>query len=151
MPPFQPFRVLGAAAIVAVSLFASVPSYAQPGPSPEQRRQVWERMTPEQRREMAQQMSPEQREMARRRMTPQQDMRGQIPPDERHAMRQRFIERQQNLERQQNNRAPSYDQNVPPPRRQLSPEERQRLREQVEQARRDVYRRGDGGNRGPNR
>ncbi|HVE90014.1 MAG TPA: hypothetical protein VNA44_09970 [Burkholderiaceae bacterium] len=145
IPPFQPFRALGATAIVAASLLASLPSQAQPGPSPEQRRQVWERMTPEQRREMGPQMSPEQREMARRRMTPEPDMRGQIPPDERQAMRQRFIERQQN------NRPPIYDQNVPPPRRQLSPEERQRLREQVEQAQRDVYRRGDGGNRGPNK
>ena len=60
-------------------------------------------------------------------------------------MRQRF------LERQQGNRPPGPEQNVPPPRRQLSPEERQQLREQIEQARRDVYRRSDGGNKGPNK
>jgi hypothetical protein len=57
-------------------------------------------------------------------------------------MRKRFHERQQN------GLPPG---NVPPPPRQLSPEERQRLREQIDQARRDVYRRGDGGNRGPNK
>lgn len=79
---------------------------------------------------MWQQLSPEQR----------QNLRGQITPDEREAMRKRF------QERQQSGRPPNGEQNVTP--RQLSPEERRQLREQVEQARRDVYRRGDGGNRG---
>jgi hypothetical protein len=157
--------------VVGVSLFAGqVAQAAEPGLrlTPEQRRDMWQRMTPEQReqwrnarspderqrtlqqlspeqrREMAQQLSPEQRELMWRRMTPEQrqNLRGQMTPDEREAMRKRFHERQQN------GLPPS---SVPPPRRQLSPEERQRLREQIEQARRDVYRRGDGGNRGPNK
>ena len=90
--------------------------------------------------------------MVRRRMTPEQrqELRGQIPPDERQAMRQRFMERQQTRTSDLSAATPGQTK-VPPPRRQLSPEERQRLREQIEQARRDVYRRGDGGNRGPNR
>jgi hypothetical protein len=159
--------------VVGVSLFAGqVAQAAEPGLrlTPEQRRDMWQRMTPEQReqwrnarspderqralqsltpdqrRETWQQLSPEQRELMLRRMTPEQrqNLRGQMTPDEREAMRQRF------LERQQGNRPPGPQQNVPP-RRQLSPEERQQLREQVEQARRDVYRRSDGGNKGPNK
>ena len=105
--------------------------------SPEERQGTWQRFSPEQRRETWQQMSPEQRELMLRRITPEQrqNLRGQMTPDEREAMRQRFLERQR--DRQQ------VEQNVPP--RQLSPEERQRLREQIEQARRDQYRRGNGG------
>jgi MgtE intracellular N domain len=168
------FCAVSAVVLVAVSLFAGqMAQAAEPGLrlTPEQRRDMWQRMTPEQRqqwrnsrspeerqralqrlspeqrREMGQQLSPEQRELIRQRMTPEQrqELRGQITPDEREAMRQRFHERQQN------GRPPNSDQSVPPPRRQLSPEERQRLREQIEQARRDVYRRSDGGNRGPNK
>jgi cell division protein FtsN len=168
------FCAVSAVILVAVSLLAGqMAQAAEPGLrlTPEQRRDTWQRMTPEQRqqwrnarspeerqralqrlspeqrREMAQQLSPEQRELLRQRMTPEQrqDLRGQIPPDERQAMRQRFHERQQN------SRPPNTEQSVPPPRRQLSPEERQRLRAQIEQARRDVYRRGDGGNRGANK
>ena len=164
------FRAVGAVVLVAVSLFAGqMAQAAEPGLrlTPEQRRDMWQRMTPEQRqqwrnarspeerqralqqlspeqrRDMAQQLSPEQREMIRQRMTPEQrqNLRGQMTPDEREAMRKRFHERQQGL-------PPS---SVPPPPRQLSPEERQRLREQIDQARRDVYRRGDGGNKGPNK
>jgi cell division protein FtsN len=167
------FCAVSAVILVAVSLLAGqMAQAAEPGLrlTPEQRRDTWQRMTPEQRqqwrnarspeerqralqrlspeqrREMAQQLSPEQRELLRQRMTPEQrqDLRGQISPDERQAMRQRFHERQQS-------RPPNIEQSVPPPRRQLSPEERQRLREQIEQARRDIYRRGDGGNRGANK
>jgi hypothetical protein len=61
-----------------------------------------------------------------------------MTPDEREAMRQRFLERQQGRQRNEQQVAP----------RQLSPEERHRLREQIEQARRDQYRRGNGGNKG---
>jgi MgtE intracellular N domain len=165
------FRAVSALALVATTLLAGQTVQAsEPGVrlTPEQRREMWERMTPEQRqqwrnarspeerqralqrlspeqrRDMAEQLSPEQRELMLRKMTPEQrqNLRGQMTPDEREAMRKRFHERQQN------GLPPS---SVPPPRRQLSPEERQRLREQIEQARRDVYRRGDGGNRGPNK
>jgi hypothetical protein len=50
-----------------------------------------------------------------------------MTPEQREAMRQRFIE-----DRQRRAETPGQ--------RQLSPEERQRLREQIEQAQRDVYR-----------
>lgn len=173
---FQPsltrlFCAASAVVLVMVSLFTGqMAQAAEPGLrlTPEQRRDMWQRMTPEQRqqwrnarspeerqsalqqlspeqrRDMAQQFSPEQRELMLRRMTPEQrqNLRGQMTPDEREAMRKRFHERQQN------GLPPN---SVPPPPRQLSPEERQRLREQIDQARRDVYRRGDGGNKGPNK
>ncbi len=133
-------RAFGASALVAATLFTS---FAWPADAaeqgrlrltPEQRRDMFERMTPEQReqwrnarspeerqralqsltpdqrRETWQQLSPEQRELMLRRMTPEQrqNLRGQMTPDEREAMRQRF------LERQQGNRPPGPEQNVPP-------------------------------------
>jgi hypothetical protein len=101
--------------------------------SPEDRRRAWQGFTPDQRRDMWQQMSPEQRELMLRRLPPDQrrDQWQRMTPDQREAMRHRFTEdRQRNMGPQQG----------PSPGRQLSPEERQRLREQIEQAQRDVYR-----------
>ena len=53
--------------------------------SPEERQGTWQRFSPEQRRETWQQLSPEQRELMLRRMTPEQrqNVRGQMTPDER--------------------------------------------------------------------
>lgn len=124
--------------------------------SPEQRREMWERMSPEQReawrnarsqedrqrawqgfspdqrREMWERLSPEQREMMLRRLPPEQrhDMWRNMTPDQRQAMRQRFLEQ----------RPPEPGAGPPPrPMRHMSPEERQRLREQIREAQRDVY------------
>jgi hypothetical protein len=54
-----------------------------------------------------------------------------MTPEQREAMRQRFID-----DRRRRGEGPGP--------RHLSPEERQRLREQIEQAQRDVYRQNKG-------
>jgi hypothetical protein len=108
--------------------------------SPEDRQRTFQQLSPEQRREMWQQLSPEQRELMLRRLTPEQrqGIRGQMSREERQAMRERFID-------QTPGALPRGEQWTP--RHQLSPEERQRLRQQIE-AQRDVYRRGNSGNKG---
>lgn len=154
-------RGLACALLVALAAPAVAASVADPGQrlrlTPEQRREMWERMTPEQReawrgarsqderqraweglspdqrRDMWQRLSPEQRELMLRRLPPEQrrDMWGKMSPEERQAMRNRFTEQR-----------PSGPGAGPPPRpmHQMSPEERQRLREQIREAQRDVYR-----------
>ena len=168
MPP--PHRRLGPAALaraiactlaVALAGPALAAAGADPGQrlrlTPEQRRDLWERMSPEQReawrnarsqdererawqgfspdqrRDMWDRLSPEQRELMLRRLPPEQrrDMWRNMSPEERQAMRHRFTEQQ-----------PSEPGVGPParPMRHMSPEERQRLREQIREAERDVYR-----------
>jgi Mg/Co/Ni transporter MgtE len=101
--------------------------------SQDERQRAWEGLSPDQRRDMWERLSPEQREMMLRRLPPEQrrDMWRSMSPDERHAMRHRFTEQR-----------PSDPGAGPPPRsmHQMSPEERQRLREQIREAQRDVYR-----------
>ena len=104
-------------------------------------------MTPAQREQWRNARSPGERQRSAPPFQPSQpdprpDMRGQVTPDERQAMRQRFREQQQG-------RAPNLPESSYS-RRQLSPEERQQLRQQIQQAR-DQYQRGNGGNRGANK
>jgi hypothetical protein len=77
--------------------------------------------------------------MMLRRLPPEQrqDMWRNMTPEQRHAMRQRFIE-----QRPPEQAGPPGAAGGPPPRpmHQMSPEERQRLREQIREAQRDVYR-----------
>lgn len=154
-------RAIACVLVVALAGPALASSGADPGQrlrlTPEQRRDMWERMSPEQReawrnarsqdererawrgfspdqrRDMWERLSPEQREMMLRRLPPEQrrDMWRNMSPEERHAMRHRFTEQH-----------PSGPGAGPPPRpmHQMSPEERQRLRDQIREAQRDVYR-----------
>ena len=106
--------------------------------SQDERQRAWQGFSPEQRRDMWERLSPEQREMMLRRLPPEQrqDMWRKMTPDERHAMRQRFTEP----------RPPEPGAGPPPrPMHQMSPEERQRLREQIRDAQRDLYRGPDKG------
>lgn len=104
--------------------------------SQDERQRAWQGLSPEQRRGMWEGLSPEQREMMLRRLPPEQrqDMRRHMSPEERQAMRHRFIE--------QIPSGPGAQAGGPPPRpmHQMSPEERQRLREQIREAQREVYR-----------
>jgi hypothetical protein len=106
--------------------------------SREERQRAWQGLSPQQRQDMWQQMSPEQRELMMRRMPPEQRQEAwrNMTPEQREAMRQRFV-------------APRPPDAAPPPRpsHHLTPEERQRLRDQVREAQRDVYR-GEHGARG---
>jgi hypothetical protein len=169
-PSMQFFRAFAAGLftlIVALGMPAAASEQSRMRLTPEQRRDMWERMTPqqreqwrnarspeerqrtfqqlspEQRREMWQQLSPEQRELMMRRLTPEQrqDMRGRMSREERQAMRERFLDQHPGPQ-------PRGEQWTP--RHQLSPEERQRLRQQIE-AQRDVYPRGNSGNKGANK
>jgi hypothetical protein len=115
--------------------------------SQQERQGAWQGFSPEQRRDMWQRLSPEQREMMLRRLPPEQrrDMWQNMTPEQRHAMRQRFIEPSPPEQA-----GPPGQAGGPPPRpmHQMSPEERQRLREQIREAQRDVYRRQDKGGGG---
>jgi hypothetical protein len=121
--------------------------------SQDERQRAWQGLSPEQRRGMWEGLSPEQREMMLRRLPPEQrqDMRRHMSPEERQAMRQRFIEQAPPGPGAPQGGAPSR------PMHQMSPEERQRLREQIREAQREVYRgrgqgdRGNGGDRGSRR
>ena len=106
--------------------------------SHEERQRAWQGFSPDQRREMSEQLSPEQREMMLRRLTPDQrrEMWRNMSPEEREAMRQRFVDQR-----------PQGDGAEPRPRHAMSPEERQRLREQIREAQKDVYRGADKGER----
>lgn len=111
--------------------------------SPEERQRAWQGLSPQQRHDTWQQLSPEQRELMLRRMAPEQRQEAwrNMTPEQREAMRQRFI-------------APRPEAGAPPqPTRQMTPEERQRLRDQVREAQREVYRgeRSDKGDRGGRR
>ena len=106
--------------------------------SQEERQRAWQGFSPEQRRDMWERLSPEQREMMLRRLPPEQrrDMWRDMTPEDRHAMRQRFSEQH----------APPPGAGPPPrPMHQMPPEERQRLREQIREAQRDLYRGPDKG------
>lgn len=180
MVPLQVIRRVAVAgrvfACIAGLVLAGSVWAAEPGPdpgqplrlTPEQRRDMWERMTPaqreawrgarsqeerqrawqglspEQRRGMWEGLSPEQRELMLRRLPPEQrqDMRRHMTPEERQAMRQRFIEQAPP------GAGPGPGGPPPRPMHQMSPEERQRLREQIREAQRDVYRGREPGERG---
>jgi hypothetical protein len=112
--------------LAAVAMLLSVAgARAQPGPaagalSPEQREEIWRRMTPEQRENLWRQMTPEQKGNVIRQLTPEQRdaIRERMTPEQREQFRQRMMERrdQRMLEGGAHR---------------LSPEERQRLREQI--------------------
>jgi hypothetical protein len=106
--------------------------------SREDRQQVWGDMPPQQRRDMWDHLSPEQRELMLRRLPPEErrELWRRMSPEEREAMRQRFeLRTEKGAERSVEPRG-----HGPRGGRSLSPEERHRLREQIEEARRDVYR-----------
>jgi predicted Fe-S protein YdhL (DUF1289 family) len=88
--------------------------------TPDERQRAWQELSPDQRRGMWQQLSPEQRELMMRRVTPEErrQMWEKMSPGEREAMRQRFLQR------------PPADPG-PEGHRRLTPEERQRLRDQI--------------------
>ncbi len=144
--------------LTCILLLFALPAGAAPPPglagegrallSPEQRREMWQRMTPEQReafrnartpeerarawqglppRDMWQQLTPEQRELMMRRVPP--DERRQLwekmSPEEREAMRQRFLQQREGR------------QGGPAERPRLTPEERQRLRDQIRESQGD--------------
>ena len=161
-------RAFGAAALALSVFLAIAPAHAvgrgAMPTNPDQRKDMGERMTPEQRQQWRNPRMHEERQRstqgfgqpprdmrgtaqapaANEAMRPRplqeqrQDMRNQMTPDERQALRQRFFEQQRN------NRLPNDmqrpDTQSPPPR-QLSPAERQQLREQILQAR-ERYRNG---------
>jgi hypothetical protein len=164
------FRAAIRAFACAAVLAASANAFAlEPGQrlrlTPEQRRDMWERMTPEQReawrnarsmddrqrawqglspqqrQDMWQQMSPEQRELMLRRLPPEQRQEAwrNMSPEQRQAMRERFI-----------NQRPPEGGRPARPRHHMSPEERERLRDQIREADRDVYR-GARDRKGPGR
>ena len=123
------FAALTRAIACAVLVALAGPALAASGTEPGQRL----RLTPDQRRDMWERLSPEQREMMLRRLPPEQrrDMWRSLSPEERQAMRHRFTEQ----------RPPEPGSGPPPrPMHHMSPEERQRLREQIREAQRDVYR-----------
>jgi Mg/Co/Ni transporter MgtE len=109
-------------AVASIALMLSIGSaLAQPGGlSPQQREEIWRRMTPEQRENLWRQMTPEQKGNVIRQLTPEQRaaIRERMTPEQREQFRQRMLERrdQRVLE------GGTY---------RLSPEERQRLREQI--------------------
>ena len=92
--------------------------------TPDERQQAWQGLKPEQRREMWQNLSPEQRELLMRRVPGEErrQMWQKMSPEEREAMRQRFLQHRE--QRAAEGEAP----------RRLTPEERQRLRDQIREA-----------------
>jgi hypothetical protein len=159
--PVRLARGLVCAALAVLAAAASAAPGVEPGRrlrlSPEQQREMWERMSPEQReawrnarspgesrrawegfspdqrREVWDRLSPEQREMMLRRLPPEQrrDMWRDMSPEQRDAMRHRYIEP----------RAVEPGAGPPPrPMHHLSPDERQRLRDQIREAQRDFDR-----------
>lgn len=168
-------RAFGAATLALSVFLAIAPAHAvgrgaMPA-NPDQRRDMGERMTPEQRQQWRNARMQEERQRStqgfgqpprdmrgavqspgpgeairpRPMQEQQQDMRNQMTPEERQAVRQRFFERQRNNRLPNDMQRPDV-QSPPPPPRQLSPAERQQLREQILQAR-ERYRNGP--NRGP--
>jgi predicted Fe-S protein YdhL (DUF1289 family) len=105
--------------------------------TPEERQNAWQQLTPEQRRDMWQRLSPEQRELMLRRIPrdERREMWQKMSPQEREAMRQRFLQRND-----------AHGANGDAAHR-LTPEERQRLRDQIREAQKgwkDVPKKGDG-------
>lgn len=92
--------------------------------TPEERQRAWQELKPEQRREMWQSLSPEQRELMMRRVPNEErrQMWQKMTPEEREAMRQRFLQHRE--QRAAEGGGPMR----------LTPEERQRLRDQVREA-----------------
>jgi len=106
--------------------------------TPEQREYLWQSMTPQQRAEFWRRLTPEQR----------QSIRQQMSPEQRGALRQRMMD-----ERQRGVQPPAPvgpgPEGAPLPGvpvapgmgaapRRLSPEERQKLREQIQESNRDL-------------
>lgn len=104
--------------------------------SQEDRQRAWQGFSPEQRRDMFEQLSPEQREMMLRRLPPEQrqDMWRHMSPEQRQAMRQRFVEPRPERDDAAGHHRQTHE---------MSREERRRLREQIREAQGDVYRRRD--------
>lgn len=115
-----------AAALLAVAGFASAQP-VRPDDAP------GARLTPEQRRELWMRMSPEQRQAIRERMTPEQ----------RDAMRERWMEERRR--RMDEARGSGMGEGMP---HWLTPEERQRLRDQIREADREWRGKGMRGRRG---
>jgi len=95
--------------------------------TPEERQRAWQGLSPDQRREFWQRLSPEQRELMMRRIPHEErrQMWEKMSPEQREAMRQRFLERHD-------------PPGAPPPgAMRLTPEERQRLRDQIREAQGD--------------
>jgi hypothetical protein len=92
--------------------------------TPEERQRAWQGLKPEQRREMWQTLTPEQRELMMRRVPNEErrQMWQKMSPEEREAMRNRFL--------QQRDQRDGEGEST----RRLTPEERQRLREQIREA-----------------
>jgi Spy/CpxP family protein refolding chaperone len=131
-----------AAAAAFASLLTVVGAHAQPGPapgtlSPEQREEIWRRMTPEQRENLWRQMTPDQKGNVIRQLTPEQRdaIRERMTPEQREQFRQRMMERRD--QRMLDGGA-----------HRLSPEERQRLREQIYESNRGFGGPGEGPRRG---
>lgn len=145
-------RLRGLAAVVAFSLSTGASGFGAPGQplrlSPEQRQQMaqkltpeqrdafraartpeerqraWQGLSPEQRREFWQGLSPEQRELMMRRVPHEErrQMWERMSPEQREAMRQRFLERRDGAGAHQ------------PGTMRLTPDERQRLRDQIRES-----------------
>lgn len=103
--------------------------------TPQQRENLWQSMTPQQRAEFWRRLTPEQR----------QAIRQQMSPDQRDAMRQRMLEQRERHGGP--GTSPLAESAAPTPGvgpgagagpRRLSPEERQRLREQIMESARDL-------------
>jgi hypothetical protein len=109
------------------------------------RDEAWRNMTPQQRENLWQSMTPQQRADFWRRLTPEQRqaIRQQIPSEQRDAIRQRMLEeRARGLPPEAPSGPgaqpiPGMGPGGPGPRR-LSPEERQKLREQITESTRDL-------------
>lgn len=126
-PPLRGARCALALCGLIAALIAS-PAWSADGDAPndvrarsEERRRAWQQMPPEQRRELWQSLSPEQRELLMRRVPndERRQMWQQMTPEQKNAMRQRFTE--------QGGQG----------RSKLTPEERQRLRDQIRDAQKD--------------
>jgi predicted Fe-S protein YdhL (DUF1289 family) len=103
---------------------AGAPASPQAAMPPDAAGDIWSRMTPEQRKQLWQQLTPEERATIWRR----------LPPEQRKAIRER-------LTPQRGDRPPGPGQFTEPrPGPKLSPEERRRLREDIQEA--HPFRRG---------
>ncbi len=91
----------------------------------EERRRAWQQMPPEQRRELWQSLSPEQRELLMRRVPgdERRQLWQQMTPEQKGAMRQRFLDQREQAQREG--------------RSKLTPEERQRLRDEIRESQKD--------------
>ncbi|MEW5879596.1 MAG: hypothetical protein AB1761_04030 [Pseudomonadota bacterium] len=131
-------RFAAAALLTAAGIASAQPVRPDDAPdarmTPEQRRELWQRMTPEQREQWRRSRSPEERRELWMRMTPEQ----------RGAMRERWMEERRR--RMDDGVGPAMGERMPPHR--LTPEERQRLRDQIREANREWRGKGMHGPRG---